>query len=183
LAVAFLPAAAAGLLFGDLIKDQLFRTWPLVMAWLVGGGALLRPRLTTARRCLPLEELSVGAAAVIGFAQIFALWPGTSRSLVTIVAALAVGLSLSAAIEFSFLLGLVTLSAATGYQLVTEGEVIIETFGWVNSLVGVVAAAVTAWIAVTWMVSCLQRRPLSIFGWYRIAIALVVALAEVTGVL
>ncbi len=114
-------------------------------------------------------------AAVIGLAQVLALWPGTSRSLVTIIAALAVGLSLPAAVEFSFLLGLVTLSAATGYELLNEGDTIVGAFGWTNSLVGIAAAAVTAWAAVRWMVSYLQRRPLSIFGMYRISAAFVVA--------
>jgi len=87
-------------------------------------------------------------------------------------------------VEFSFLLGLGTLSAATGYQLVTDGEVIVETFGWLNSIIGIAAAAVTAWIAVRWMVAYLQRRSLYIFGWYRIAIAgFVAVLAVGTGIL
>lgn len=182
--VAFLPAAGAGLLLGDVIKDQFFSTWPIVAAWLLGGIALLWPSLTTTTSSRPLEELTIRAAALIGLVQVLALWPGTSRSLVTIVAALAVGLSLSAAVEFSFLLGLVTLSAATGYQLVSDGSTILETFGWGNSLIGVATAGATAWLAVTWMVSYLQRRPLSVFGWYRIAVAAVVALlATATGAL
>lgn len=182
--VAFTPAAAAGLLVGDAIKDDLFSTGPIVAAWALGGLALLWPRLTTASSTRPFEELTIEAAAIIGAAQVLALWPGTSRSLVTIIAALAVGLSLSAAVEFSFLLGLITLSAATGYEMLNNGNEIIDTFGWRNSLLGITAAAVTAWAAVTWMVAYLQRRPLSIFGFYRIAIAAAVALiAATTGVL
>lgn len=174
--VAFTPAAAAGLLVGDAIKDDLFSTGPIVAAWALGGLALLWPRLTTTSSTRPLEELTIEAAAIIGAAQVLALWPGTSRSLVTIIAALAVGLSLSAAVEFSFLLGLITLSTATGYEMLNNGNAIIDTFGWRNSLLGITAAAVTAWAAVTWMVAYLQRRPLSIFGFYRIAIAVAVAL-------
>lgn len=172
---AFVPAAVAGLVAGDAIKNNLFSTWPILAAWVVGGLALLWPRLTTTSATRPLEELSIGAAAIIGAAQVLALWPGTSRSLITIIAALAVGMGLPAAVEFSFLLGLVTLSAATGYELLSGGDAITATFGWRSSIVGVAAAAVTAWLAVTWMVAYLQRRPLSIFGWYRISIACVVA--------
>ncbi|NNE74443.1 MAG: undecaprenyl-diphosphate phosphatase [Acidimicrobiales bacterium] len=182
--VAFAPAATAGLVVGDAIKTELFSTWPIVAAWAVGGLALLWPRLTATSSTRPLEELTIGAAAMIGAAQVLALWPGTSRSLVTIIAALAVGMSLAAAVEFSFLLGLITLSAATGYELLNDGDAIIDTFGWGNSLVGILAAAVTAWAAVRWMVAYLQRRPLSIFGFYRIAIAAAVALlAAMTGLL
>lgn len=172
---AFVPAAVVGLVAGDAIKNNLFSTWPILAAWVVGGLALLWPRLTTTSATRPLEELSIGAAAIIGAAQVLALWPGTSRSLITIIAALAVGMGLPAAVEFSFLLGLVTLSAATGYELLSGGDAITATFGWRSSTVGVAAAAVTAWLAVTWMVAYLQRRPLSIFGWYRISIACVVA--------
>lgn len=177
---AFVPAALAGLLAGDAIKDNLFSTWPIVVAWAVGGLALLWPRLTTPSANRPLEDLSFRAAAIIGAAQVLALWPGTSRSLITIIAALAVGLGLAAAVEFSFLLGLLTLSAATGYELLLNGDAITATFGWRNSILGIAAAAGTAWLAVTWMVAYLQRRPLSIFGWYRISIACVVAIIATT---
>lgn len=172
---AFMPAAVVGLVAGEAIKNNLFSTWPIVAAWAIGGLALLWPRLTTTSASRPLEELSFGAPAIIGAAQVLALWPGTSRSLVTIVAALAVGMGLPAAVEFSFLLGLLTLSAATGYELLGDGDAIIATFGWRNSILGIVSAAATAWVAVTWMVAYLQHRPLSIFGWYRISIAGVVA--------
>ena len=178
--VAFVPAAAAGILAGDAIKNELFSTWPIVAAWAVGGLVLLWPRLTVATGRLPLEAVSVRAAALVGLVQVLALWPGTSRSLVTIVAALAVGMSLPAAVEFSFLLGLVTLSAATGYELFSDGDSIIDTFGWRTSILGVVAAAVTAWASVRWMISYLERRPLSVFGWYRISVAGVVALVALS---
>lgn len=178
--IAFIPSAAVGLALGDLIKDELFSTWPIVAAWLIGGVALLSPRLTTSTRNRPLEELPTRAAALVGIAQVLALWPGTSRSLVTIAAALAIGLSLSAAIEFSFLLGLVTLSAATGYQLLNEGDLIIDIFGLTNSVIGIVTAGAAAWIAVNWMVRYLQQRPLAIFGWYRIAVASLVAILTIT---
>ena len=81
-------------------------------------------------------------------AQVLALWPGTSRSLVTILAALVVGLDLAAAVEFSFLLGLLTLSAATAYDLVKHGSELFDTYGVVNPAIGFVVAFVSAVVAV-----------------------------------
>ena len=103
-----------------------------------------------------------------------ALWPGTSRSLVTIVAALLIGISMSAAVEFSFLLGFVTLTAATGYEMLSSGKLMIDTFGIAVPLLGMVVAFAAAVVSIRWMVTYLSRHDLSIFGWYRIGIALIV---------
>ena len=173
LIVAFVPAAVVGVLLGDSIKDRLFGPWPVIAAWMVGGVFLVwwNPRPGG----LDLTSLTVRHAAIIGAAQILALWPGMSRSLVTIAAALAIGFSMSAAIEFSFLLGLATLSAATLYDLAKDGQTLLDDYGWRTPLLGGLVAFVTAVIAVRWLVSFLATRPLSIFGWYRIGIALATA--------
>ena len=84
---------------------------------------------------------------------------------------LAIGASMSAAVEFSFLLGLATLSAATLFDLAKDGGTLLDAYGWRTPLLGAVVAFVTAVIAVRWLVSFLRTRPLSIFGWYRIGIA------------
>lgn len=174
LLVAFTPAALVGLVAGDLIQDRFFGLWPIVIAWSVGGVALIVPRVRAVRGATALEHVSLSAAAAIGGAQVFAMWPGTSRSLVTIIAALAVGLTLKAAVEFSFLLGLITLSAATGFEAVTDGQSIVDTFGLSTTIVGIVAAFIAAWVSMAWMVDYLQSRSLALFGWYRIAAAAVV---------
>jgi undecaprenyl-diphosphatase len=178
LVVAFVPAAVVGLVLGDTIKEQLFGAWPVIGAWFVGGVFLVvwRPRPGT----MALTQFTVRSAAIIGIAQILALWPGTSRSLVTIVAALAIGASMAAAVEFSFLLGLATLSAATFYDLAKSGQEILDVYGWRTPLVGGIVAFVTAAIAVRWLVSFLRTRPLAVFGWYRIGIA--VATAAMIGI-
>ena len=114
-------AAVIGLLFNKIIKSYLFGPWPVVVAWLVGGLAILavshrnrnNPRV---RSGCALEDLTWKMAIFIGFAQCIAMWPGVSRSLVTIACGMLVGLSMPAAVEFSFLLGVVTLTAATGYD-------------------------------------------------------------------
>jgi undecaprenyl-diphosphatase len=169
LVTSFLPAAALGAAFGDAIKDELFSPGPVVIAWVVGGAFLLvwKPR----RDGTTLGQLSTRGAIVIGFAQALALWPGVSRSLVTIAAAVLVGLSLSAALEYSFLLGLATLSAATVFDLAKNGGQLVDDYGVVRPLLGVVIAFVTAAAAVRWLVGYLNERPLSHFGWYRLVAA------------
>ena len=181
LVAAFLPAAVVGVVFGDAIKDALFGPVPVALAWAVGGAALLVWKPKPTQRSL--HELSVRSALIIGCAQTVALWPGVSRSLVTLIAGLAVGLSLAAAVEFSFLLGLVTLSAATVLDVSRHGSDIIDYFGIATPLVGAMVACVTAMVAVRWMVSYLNSRSLAIFGWYRLAAASVTAVLLVTNVL
>lgn len=181
LVIAFVPAAAAGFVLGDVIKDQLFGAWPVIAAWAVGGIFLIwwKPRPGTTE----LTAFTARNATIIGLAQILALWPGTSRSLVTIVAALLIGASMAAAVEFSFLLGLATLSAATFYDLARDGQEILDAYGWRTPLLGGIVAFITAAIAVRWLVGFLQRRPLAVFGWYRVGIAIATAAMIGIGVL
>jgi len=185
--VAFIPAAIVGVALEKSIKDRLFGVWPVIAAWVVGGIVILlvARRLQERSRAygMPLESLTIRAALLVGFAQCFALWPGTSRSLVTILAALLVGLSLPAAVEFSFLLGLLTLGAATAYDGLKHGKEMIDTYGIVHPLVGLVIAFIAAVVAIRWMVTYLGRHGLEIFGWYRLAIGAVALLLLATGVL
>lgn len=204
----FLPAAVIGLLANDWIEEKLFHFKWVAVAWLVGGFGILGVdrwmKKGGATHGKELAEITVRMALVIGFAQCVAMWPGTSRSLMTIIGGLLVGLRLAAAVEFSFLLGLVTLSAATAKKAVwpvdlaekwaeIPGQAVPESlaseagkydtafggallmwdsYGFVPLLVGVVAATVSAAIAVKWMVSYLNRRGLGVFGWYRIALGI-----------
>lgn len=176
---AFLPAAVLGTLFDDKIEEHLFGLGPIVWAWLIGGiGILLVARFKGGgREGRTLLELGVKGALIIGFAQCIAMWPGTSRSLMTIVGGLLVGLEIAAAVEFSFLLGLVTLSAATAYKGLQHGPVMLEQYGAVSLLLGFLASWIAAVLSVKWMVSWLKSRGLSIFGWYRVALAGVVYFA------
>ena len=207
LVVAFLPAAIIGVLAEDTIKSKLFAGWPIVVAWAVGGVAILvladrlqhrRPSdaadaavdgaaggTQSAGRAnvigTALEAITPRQALIIGLAQVVAMWPGTSRSLVTIVAAVLVGLSVSAAVEFSFLLGLGTLGAATAYEALKNGSLLVDSYGGAEIVIGLVVAFITAAVAITWMVRWLERRSLAIFGWYRLAIAGVGAVLLLTG--
>ncbi len=191
---AFLPAAVVGLLLEDSIKKYLFGgdawgLWPTVAAWFVGGIVILvvaawRKRSPETPGSLAgIAELTWKGALIIGFIQCLAMWPGTSRSLVTILGGLAVGLNLAAAVEFSFLLGLLTLTAATAYDGLKHGSEMLESFGVLPLILGLIAGWISAVLAVRWMVGYLNRHGLAIFGYYRIALALVVAALLLSGLL
>ena len=181
LILAFLPAAFLGAVFGDALKEKLFGPIPVAIAWCVGGVVLLvwkqKPGTTA------LTNLSLRNALIIGLAQGLALWPGVSRSLVTLIAALALGLLMSAALEFSFLLGLLTLSAATFFDLSKHGSELVDQFGLLAPSVGFVCAFITALVAVKWMVAYLADHSLRIFGWYRLGVGAVAAILLLTNVL
>ncbi|CAB4367571.1 unannotated protein [freshwater metagenome] len=181
LVVAFLPAALIGAAVGDAMKEALFGPVPVTIAWLIGGVFLLWWRPTNGS--LAFHEISIKSAFIIGVAQALALWPGVSRSLVTLIAALAVGMTMSAAIEFSFLLGLVTLSAATALDLSKHGGDVVDQFGLLAPLIGLVVAFVTAIVAVRWMVGYLASHSFKVFGWYRLAIGTICVVLLATNVL
>lgn len=179
LLLAFAPAALLGLALGDQVKESLFGVGPVAAAWLAGGVFILVAcrRGWTVGGSTDLVQLRARPALVIGVAQGMALWPGVSRSLVTILAGLAIGLTVKAAVEFSFLLGLGTLGAASSYELVRSGNEIVESFGFATPLVGMLVAFVAALASIRWMVRWIEGRGLEVFGWYRIAIGTLAAIA------
>jgi undecaprenyl-diphosphatase len=182
----FLPAAVIGLLLEKPIKKYLFGgdawgMWPIVAAWFCGGVAILAVSAWKARQGgspqsgHAIESMTWRLGLVVGLIQCIAMWPGVSRSLVTIVGGLVVGLSLPAAVEFSFLLGVLTLTAATAYDGLKHGADMLENYGAGTLFVGFLGAWVSAVLAVKWMVAFLNRHGMQIFGYYRIALAIVVA--------
>lgn len=175
LGAAFLPAAILGLLLEDSIDEHLFGLWPVVSAWIVGGAAIVYFAGDLRGGARRLEDLDLTSAILIGLFQCLALWPGTSRSLATIAGGLVLGLSMSAAVEFSLLLGFVTLGAATCWRALKHGGPMLEHYDGFATALGFLCAAVSAWIAVKWMVAWLERRGLALFGWYRVILAIVVA--------
>jgi undecaprenyl-diphosphatase len=182
LIVAFIPAAVAGLALDDMIDAHLFKPGPVVFAWLLGGFILLWWDKTHGRKGggQPLEALHWRAALGIGLFQCLALWPGTSRSFVTIMGGVAVGLSLQAAVDFSFLLGVLTLGAASAYS----GHKHFSSLGSLGGgllLIGMLASAVSAYLAVRWMVDWIKGHGLAIFGYWRILAGLLVGYLVATG--
>jgi len=187
LVVAFLPAAVLGPFLNDPIKAHLFTPWPVIGALFVGAWLMLavawNQKLIERNATRGLDDVDWRIALLIGFGQCIAMWPGTSRSMMTIVAALLLGMRARAAAEFSFLLGLITLGAATCYDAYQGGEAILEHIGVTPLIVGFVAATLSAALAVKWFVGFLTRHGLALFGWYRLGLALLMALLIVTGMM
>ncbi|MCH8004708.1 MAG: undecaprenyl-diphosphate phosphatase [Planctomycetes bacterium] len=186
LLIAFAPAAIFGLLLGSFVQEWLFAASPVVGALAAGGVIMiLAPRGRKATT--EIDALSWRAALVIGAIQVIAMWPGTSRSMVTILGGLLVGLRPRQAAEFSFLLGVPTLGAACIYSAaksLTGDEVsMLEALGWTPVLVGFAVATISAMVAIRWLVSYLTRHGLAIFGWYRLVLASALALLIARGIL
>ena len=171
--VAFLPAAALGFLFKDAIASTLFSVGVVAAALVVGGIAILiAEKFLPARPAEGDEVASLGwrPALTVGLCQCFALIPGTSRSLATILGGRLAGLSHAAATEFSFLVGLLTLSAASVYKMWSLGPALTQVYPAGPAGLGLLIAAVTAFVSVKWLVGYVSRRGLGVFAWYRIAL-------------
>lgn len=184
--VAFMPALVLGILFNDFIKDYLFNAPTVSITWALGGLVIfgfVRYRKKSGKGFggKDLEELDWKGALKVGFMQCIAMCPGTSRSLMTMLGGLFAGLSVAAAVEFSFLLGLITLGAATVHDAMRYGQEMVSQIGWWPLIIGTITAWISAVIAVKWMVGYLNRHSLSIFGTYRLIAALVMLIMIFTG--
>lgn len=173
LMIAFVPAAVLGLAFHDWIDKHLFSIQAVITAQISGAILMFAAEhwRKTHGSTKPIGELSSRNALGIGALQCAALWPGTSRSMTTIVGGYFAGLDPRKAAEFSFLLGLVTLTAATGYKSLKSGAAMIEVFGWSHVLIGCVVAAVTAALAIRFLIHYLTRHGLGLFAIYRLVTA------------
>lgn len=174
LIVAFIPAAILGLLFDHTIEAYLFSPLTVAIALAIGGVVMILTSKIYHREKNHLSDvhnLGLRGALFIGLIQCLAMWPGTSRSMVTILAGLVVGLSMTAAAEFSFLLALPTLTAATLYKMVTQWDAISQTIGIYSLITGIVISTIVAAFSVQFLVHHLTRHGLTPFGIYRIFLA------------
>jgi undecaprenyl-diphosphatase len=179
--IAFIPAAILGPLLDDKIEKFLFGLLPIAVALFIGAifmhWAEKRKKTKDAGIILEhgrtLDDLTLPQSLFIGFMQCVAMCPGTSRSMMTIVGGYLVGLQRKKAAEFSFLLGLLTLSAAAGYKILTKWEVMEEYLSIGPIFFGCLVAGISAALSVFWLVGYLSRRGLGIFVWYRIVLSLV----------
>ncbi len=185
LLVAFLPAVVLGLLFGKMIKAHLFAPVPVALAFIVGAFIILiverRNRLNEDRlRIHSVDEMTVIDAFKVGCAQCFALIPGTSRSGASIIGGMAFGLSRQAATEFSFFLAIPTLFGATIYSLYKERALLsvadLPMFG-----VGALAAFISAFFCVRWLLRYISTHDFMIFVWYRIVFGMLILISSATG--
>lgn len=183
LITAFIPAAVIGLALNDWIEQQLGDNLIAIALALFLGGILMlitekrrkkAPETHSQPKLENLDELNFKQALSVGFAQCLALWPGMSRSMVTIIGGYWVGLDPKKAAEFSFLLGLITLSAASAYKVLTDGAMLTQTMDILPMLMGILVAFISAIYAIRFLVNCLTRYGLAPFAWYRIALSFVI---------
>jgi undecaprenyl-diphosphatase len=174
LIIAFMPAAVLGLAFAKAIQARLFQPVPVALAFVIGAVIILwAERRKHTIRVHEVDEMHWTDALKVGFAQAFALIPGTSRSGATIIGGLLFGLSRKAATEFSFFLAIPTLFAASGYELFKERALLTaaDTGMWA---VGFVSAFVCAFLCVRWLLRYISHHDFTPFAWYRIAFGFVV---------
>jgi undecaprenyl-diphosphatase len=179
LALGFLPAGLVGLAFHKFIKSSLMSAGPIAGALIVGGIVMLVIEATRARKgdkgLDGLEHVSPKRALIIGVSQCFSLWPGTSRSMATIAGGQLSGLSTATAAEFSFLLAIPTLGAATVFDLIKHGhEIAAAPGGAIALFVSMSVSFAVALLVIAGFISYLKRFGLAPFGWYRIVLGVVV---------
>jgi undecaprenyl-diphosphatase len=185
LCVAFVPAALVGLVLGKTIKRLLFGPLPVAAALLVGGVVMIVVERWRKARHVEgehgTEKVTIRRALLIGLGQCFALWPGMSRSMSTIVAGQLAGLSTPTAAEFSFLLSVPTLGAATLYEIYKSRHDLAHGVGAPQLVAGLLVSFLVAWLVIAGFVRYLGKRGLEPFGYYRIALAVVVLAVSLKG--
>ena len=174
-AIGFLPAVVLGLLFGKAIKAHLFTAEVVASTFILGGVIILwaERRQAVAVRIQTVDEMTPLDALKVGLVQCLAMIPGTSRSGATIIGGMLLGLSRKAAIDFSFFLAIPTLVGAGAYSLYKERALL----SWADLpmfVVGLVAAFISAYACVRWLLRYIANHNFVPFAWYRIAFGIVV---------
>ncbi|MFS2006251.1 undecaprenyl-diphosphate phosphatase [Duganella sp. CT11-25] len=185
--IAFLPAAILGVLFAKSITALLFAPVPVALAFIVGGFVILwvekrEKDNPTMARITSVDDIKPADALKIGFAQAFALIPGTSRSGATIMGSMIFGFSRQVATEFSFFLAIPTLLGATIYSLYKH-RALLSASDLPLFSVGTVAAFISAFLCVRWLLRYISSHTFTVFAWYRIAFGLLVLITAYFGVI
>jgi len=173
LSIAAFPALAVGALFGHKIKEHLFNPVSVAVALIVGGIALIVFDKVKESATESVDKITYKQALGVGLIQIFALWPGFSRSGSSIIGGLYMGMSRSIAAEFSFLLAVPVLCAACGYEL-------LKNYSQINSdqmnllLVGLTVSFIVAIFAIKFFITIVQKFSLKPFAYYRIVLGVIV---------
>lgn len=173
LLLAFLPAMVIGATLHGTITRVLFNPWVVCTALIIGGIAIIAiERRIREPSIRTLEEMGPVAALLIGCGQVLAMIPGTSRSGATIIAALLCGVERKAAAEFSFLLAIPTMLAATAYSLLKARHE-LSADGMALIAVGFATAFLVALATVKLVMAFISRIGFTPFGWYRIALGVI----------
>ena len=172
--VAVLPAAVIGLAFDDFLDEHLYNAWVVAAMLIVYGIAFLFIEdKNKASRINSIDALDYKTALIIGAFQVLALIPGTSRSGATIIGATLLGTSRAVAAEFSFFLAIPVMLGASLLKIVkfgfdfTGGQIAIL-------LTGCVVSFAVSILAVKFLMEYIKKNSFKVFGWYRIALGIVV---------
>ncbi|MCP2085376.1 UNVERIFIED_ORG: undecaprenyl-diphosphatase [Paraburkholderia sediminicola] len=186
--IATIPAVVLGLLFEKAIKAALFSPVPVAFALVAGGVVILwaearqRTRGDVAARVQNVDDLSPLDALKVGLAQCFALIPGMSRSGSTIIGGMLFGLDRRVATEFSFFLAIPIIFGATAYELYKDWHLLsVDALG--SFVLGFVAAFISAFACVRWLLRYIAAHDFTVFAWYRIAFGLLILLVGYSGAL
>lgn len=183
--VAFLPSAVFGLFLNDFLEEN-FGTPLTIAIMLIGYGiafiVIERWNKTRVPKINTMKEITYQTALIIGMFQVLSMIPGTSRSGATIVGALLIGVSRVVAAEFTFFLAVPTMLGASAFKLLKFG-LHFSLSEVIALIVGMVVAYVVSIFVIKFLMSYIKRRDFQIFGWYRIALGIIVILFILVGVI
>ncbi|MDR2769299.1 MAG: undecaprenyl-diphosphate phosphatase [Puniceicoccales bacterium] len=174
-AVAFVPVGLLGFIGGDWIQTHLYNRSCVLAAVLVGGMLIFFVENYRKHQQIrwTLDNMPTKVALGIGLFQLIALWPGFSRSLATIIGGVVLGMSLVQSVHFSFLLGLLTSAVATGYKFLKSGSEMLQHLDVISMLMGVMIAFAVGMITIHAFLGYLKKNGLSLFGYYRLGLAVI----------
>ena len=173
MAIAMLPILIIGFLFKDVVKQVLFNPLIIFLGLMIGGIALIIIDIAVPKQVDQTDKkegVSLIQAAIIGGFQCLALWPGMSRSAMTIMGGMIAGLNRVTSASFSFLLAVPLMIIIVCYDLVSSiGNLSINEFGWI--FLGIVCSYVVSFFTIKWFLGFVKNKGLLVFGVYRIIIA------------
>lgn len=178
--VSFLPTATIGFVLYKVIKDIFFSTdWLMISVFLIMGVIFIITEkfLLKDKLVRPLDKLTYKDALIVGLIQSLAVIPGVSRAGAVILSMIFLGYNRPNAAKYSFMLSIPTILAASGYDLLKMRHVLTSNMNnAVLLVVGTVAAFISAYIVVKWLIEYLKNHSLEIFGWYRILLVIIILL-------
>ncbi|TCO86558.1 undecaprenyl-diphosphatase [Frisingicoccus caecimuris] len=184
--VACIPAAVVGILFDDVFEALFYHALPVAIALIVFGIAFIlieRGNESRRPRIREMEDIDFKTALIIGMFQLIAaVFPGTSRSGATIVGALLVGVSRTAASEFTFCLAIPVMFGASLLKILKFG---LSFTGMEAAIliVGMLVAFIVSVFVIRFLMDYIKRHDFQVFGWYRIILGMVVILFNICGII
>ena len=172
--IGVIPAIVLGGLLGKMIEDKLFSPWVVAIMLLVGGVIILYvEKKHPQARFNSIHEIPLQTAFLIGLIQCLSMIPGTSRAAATIIGAMILGASRSAAVEFSFFLAIPTMIAAAGYSFLKHHAAMTQV-ELIVLIIGFVTAFIVALAVIKFFLNYIKQRNLRPFGYYRIILGVLI---------